>query len=58
MLKSATGFTPHDLLKVLRMQQSFRRHYLDYFADQSHYIHSFRKLTGYTPTKYRAKFDV
>ena len=57
-LKGATGFAPHDLLKVLRVQQSFRRHYLDLFADQSHYIHSFRKLTGYTPTKYAAKFDV
>lgn len=57
-LRSTTGFAPHDLLKVLRVQQSFRRSYLDLFADQSHYIHSFRKLTGYTPTKYIAKFNV
>ena len=57
-LKQSTGFSPHDLLKVLRIQQSFRRHYLDLYADQSHYIHSFRKITGYTPTKYAHKFDV
>lgn len=57
-LKQTTGFSPHDLLKVLRVQQSFKHHYLNLYADQSHYIHSFRKVTGYTPTKYLNKFDV
>jgi AraC-like DNA-binding protein len=57
-LKRTTGFTPHDLLKILRMQQSFKQHYLDLYTDQSHYIHSFRKITGYTPAKYVDKFDV
>jgi predicted enzyme related to lactoylglutathione lyase/AraC-like DNA-binding protein len=57
-LKRTTGFSPHDFLKVLRVQQSFGRHYLELYADQSHYIHSFRKVTGYTPAKYTAKFDV
>jgi AraC-like DNA-binding protein len=57
-LKKSTGFSPHDLLKVLRIQQSFKQHYLDLYADQSHYIHSFRKVTGYTPAKYFDKFDV
>lgn len=57
-LKDTTGFTPHDLLKVLRIQQSFKRHYLDLYADQSHYIHAFRNATGYTPAKYIKKFDV
>lgn len=57
-LKQTTGFSPHDLLKVLRLQQSFKQHYLDLYADQSHYIHSFRKITGYTPSRYIDKFDV
>jgi AraC-like DNA-binding protein len=57
-LKRTTGFSPHDLLKVLRLQQSFKQHYLDLYADQSHFIHSFRKITGYTPAKYADKFDV
>jgi AraC-like DNA-binding protein len=57
-LKQTTGFAPHELLKVLRIQQSFRQHYLDLYADQSHYIHSFRKITGYTPARYTGKFDV
>lgn len=58
ILKRTTGFSPHDLLKVLRVQQSFKQHYLELYADQSHFIHSFRKITGYTPTKYANKFDV
>lgn len=58
MLKQTTGFAPHDLLKVLRVQRSFRQHYLELYADQAHYIHSFRKVTGYTPAKYLQKFDV
>jgi AraC-like DNA-binding protein len=57
-LKQSTGLAPHDLLKILRIQQSFRQHYLDLYADQSHYIHSFRKITGYTPARYKDKFDV
>lgn len=57
-LKQTMGFSPHDLLKVLRLQQSFKGHYLASYADQSHFIHSFRKITGYTPAKYADKFDV
>jgi AraC-like DNA-binding protein len=57
-LKISTGFSPHDFLKVLRLQQSFRQHYLESYADQSHFIHSFRKITGYTPAEYYRKFDV
>lgn len=58
ILRQTTGFSPHDLLKVLRMQRSFGQHYLASYVDQSHFIHSFRKITGFTPTKYAKKFDV
>jgi AraC-like DNA-binding protein len=57
-LRQTTGFSPHDFLKVLRMQQSFQQNYLAYYADQSHFIHSFRKITGYTPLSYTKRFDV
>lgn len=57
-LKAETGFSPHDLLKVLRLQRSFREDYLLSFADQSHFTHSFRDLTGYTPGQFRKIFDV
>jgi AraC-like DNA-binding protein len=57
-LKNTTGFTPHDLLKVLRLQQSFKHHHLELYADQAHFIRSFRKITGYTPAKFIEKFNV
>ncbi len=57
VLKLATRFSPHDFLKVIRLQQSFKDNYASHFADQSHFIHSFRKATGYTPSKYGQKFD-
>jgi AraC-like DNA-binding protein len=57
-LKRTTGFTPHDFLKVLRLQQALAGEPSLSYADQSHFIHSFRKATGYTPGKYAKKFDV
>ena len=57
-LKAETGFSPHDLLKVLRLQKSFRQDYLLSFADQSHFTHSFRELTGFTPGEFQKRFDV
>jgi len=57
-LKRTTGFTPHDFLKVLRLQQALKGEPSLSYADQSHFIHSFRKATGYTPGKYARKFDV
>ncbi|CTQ56575.1 transcriptional activator FtrA [Roseibium album] len=58
VLKKTTGFAPHDFLKVLRLQQSLSGEPSLSYADQSHFIHSFRKATGYTPAKYSRKFDV
>lgn len=58
VLKQTTGFAPRDLLKILRLQQSFVHDYRDLYADQAHYIHSFRQITGFTPAKYARKFDV
>lgn len=57
-LKAATGFSPHDLLKVLRLQRSFRQDYLLSFADQSHFTHSFKNMTGHTPGRFNKTFDV
>lgn len=57
-LRRLTGFAPHDLIKVLRLQQSFRKHYLDLYADQAHFTNAFRQATGYTPDQYRKRFRV
>lgn len=58
VLKGTTGFAPHDFFKVLRLQQSLIGEPSLSYADQSHFIHSFRKATGYTPARYARKFDV
>lgn len=58
ILKRATGFAPHDFYKVLRLQQSLNGEDTWSYADQSHFINSFRNATGYTPGKYSRKFDV
>jgi AraC-like DNA-binding protein len=58
VLKNATGFTPHNFLKVLKLQQSFSKHYLNSYFDQAHFIHSFKDCTGYTPGEYFKKFDI
>ncbi|MFD0915140.1 hypothetical protein ACFQ14_01845 [Pseudahrensia aquimaris] len=58
VLKRTTGFSPHDFLKILRLQQSLRGEPSLAYADQSHFIHSFKKATGYTPGRYARKFDV
>lgn len=58
-LKLTTGFTPNDFLKILRFQQSLEgMDYHLYYTDQPHFIHSFKKATGYTPGHYTSKFDV
>lgn len=58
VLKASTGFAPHDFLKVLRLQQSLRGEPSLSYADQSHFIHAFRRATGYTPGQYAKKFDL
>ncbi|RYX78994.1 AraC family transcriptional regulator [bacterium] len=58
ILKKSTGLSPHDFLKILRLQQSFTYDYNTHYADQSHFIRSFRSITGYTPSQYFSKFDV
>ena len=58
LIKQATGFSPHDLLKVLRLQHALRHQHVDAYADQSHFIRSFHAITGYTPSEYYRKFHV
>lgn len=58
ILKQATGFSPHDFLKIMRLQQSLKEHNVDLYTDQSHFIRSFKKITGYTPADYFKRYDV
>ena len=58
ILKQSTGFAPHDFLKVIRLQKVLGGEETDDYADQSHFIRSFRSATGYTPGHYSRKYDV
>ena len=57
-MQEATGFGPHDFLKILRLQKSIGENDISSYADQSHFINTFRKATGYTPVNYAKKFTV
>jgi AraC-like DNA-binding protein len=58
IIQNKIGLSPRNLLKVLKLQQSFSNHFTSLYADQAHYINSFRKATGYTPIRYAKKFGV
>lgn len=57
-MQQSTGLAPHDFLKVIRLQQTLRRADHSSYADQSHFIRSFRAATGYTPGQFSRSFDV
>lgn len=51
-----TGFTPRDFLKILRFQNTLASEPQHYYADQSHYIKEFKRITGMTPRIFRATY--
>lgn len=57
-MAQSTGLSPHDFLKVIRLQQTLRTRDHSSYADQAHFIRSFRAATGYTPGQFNRVFDV
>lgn len=58
-LKQDIGLTPHDFLKILRLQSALREHdFLMHYTDQAHYIKEFRKMMGDSPNRFHKKYDV
>lgn len=54
VLQRSVGFTPHDFIKVIRFQRALYTHDTSIYADQSHHIREFKRITGMTPqTFYR-----
>lgn len=53
LLKRETGFSPHDLLKIIRFQRSFTEDAAALYSDQSHYIRDFKQRTGSKPSTFR-----
>lgn len=56
LLKEQTGYSPHDFLKIIRFQQSLKERSSDAYSDQSHYIHQFKRMTGFTPKVFQATY--
>lgn len=60
ILLQSTGYTPHDLLKIVRFQralQSGKAAGLEY-ADQSHFIRECKAITGMTPGELRTTYHL
>ena len=57
-LRKTIGLAPHDFLKILRLQETLALGDTDRYADQSHFIRSFRSATGLTPGQYAEKYEV
>lgn len=58
LVRAATGFSPRELQKVINFQRSFSTDWRDVYADQSHYIHTFKQITHTTPQQYQRDYDV
>lgn len=58
VLTSSLGLAPHDFLKILRLQTNLTTGDASAYADQAHFIRSFRAATGYTPGEFTRRFDV
>ncbi len=56
IFKEEIGYSPHDFLKIIRFQQSFNQKSSHSYADQSHYIHQFKQITGITPKTFQRTY--
>lgn len=53
IFKKRFGYSPHDFLKIIRFQEALAGNSKINFADQSHYIRDFKKITGMTPAEFK-----
>lgn len=56
IFRQQTGLAPRDFLKILRFQQALDNGTSDIYTDQSHLIREFKRITGSTPTSFKAKY--
>lgn len=49
IFKEQLGYSPHDFLKIVRFQQALGKRVPHAYADQSHYIREFKRITEMTP---------
>jgi AraC-like DNA-binding protein len=56
IFREQTGLPPRDFLKVVRFQQALASGARDTYADQSHFIKEFKRITGLTPSTFKARY--
>lgn len=56
IFKAQTGLTPREFLRVLRFQRAIINNPDSLYADQSHLIKEFKRITGLTPKMFKAKY--
>lgn len=49
IVRSSTGYRPHDFIKIMRFQHSLRTKQRDTYSDQSHFTRECRRITGLSP---------
>lgn len=58
IFKKQFGYSPHDFLKIVRFQDALASNSKINFADQSHYIRDFKKITGMTPVEFKKVYGL
>lgn len=57
VLLDSVGYKPHDFLKIIRFQRALSKQDFSQYADQSHYIREFKRITGMTPQTFHATYQ-
>lgn len=56
LIRDGTGYSPHDFLRIIRFQQALTFMKADGYADQSHFIRDFKRVTNMTPGEFKATY--
>lgn len=56
LIREQIGYSPHDLLRIIRFQKVLTSMKGDEYADQPHFIRDFRRVTSITPGEFKATY--
>lgn len=56
LIRERVGYNPHDFLRIIRFQRALTSMKADEYADQSHFIRDFKRITGMTPGEFKATY--
>lgn len=56
LIRERTGYSPHDFIRIIRFQKALTQMKADDYADQSHFIRDFKRVTGITPGEFKVTY--